>query len=61
MVSMSPDHVATRLRLMSAESAAGSSAMPDGVDMSSAAVGARLRDLAELSELCWQLATARPR
>ena len=55
MVSMTPEAVYSRLRLMSDLSATEESPMPRGVDMSPQAVAARLRDMAELSELCWKL------
>ncbi|MBA2542283.1 MAG: hypothetical protein H0V17_21760 [Deltaproteobacteria bacterium] len=44
---------------MSELSAREPSPMPRGVDMSARAVGARLRELAEVSELCRKLARAR--
>jgi len=44
---------------MSDLSAREASPMPRGVDMSPGAVAARLRDMAELSELCWKLGTGR--
>ena len=59
MVSMKPEDVGARLRLMSDLSAKEESPMPRGVDMSPRAVGARLQDMAELSELCWKLGTGR--
>lgn len=57
MVSMTPEHVFERLRAMSDLSANEESPMPRGVDMSPQAVAARLRDMAELSELCRKLGT----
>ena len=47
------------LREMSERSATEESPMPRGVDMSPRAVAARLRDMADLSELCWKLGTGR--
>ena len=57
MVSMTPERVFARLRMMSDLSANEESPMPRGVDMSPQAVAARLRDMAELSELCRKLGT----
>jgi hypothetical protein len=59
MVSMKPDDVRARLLQMSELSASGESPMPCGVDMSPRAVTARLRDMAEVSELCRMLQTGR--
>lgn len=59
VVSMIPEDVYARLRLMSELSAREESPMPRGVDMSPGAVGARLQDMSELSELCWKLGTGR--
>jgi hypothetical protein len=59
VVSMAADQVTLRLRIMSELSARDESPMPRGVDMSARAVAARLRDMAELSELCWRLGTGR--
>ena len=59
MVSMTPEAVYARLCKMSQLSATEESPMPRGVDMSPRAVGARLRDMADLSELCWKLGTGR--
>ena len=59
MVSMKPEDVGARLKMMSELSATEESPMPRGVDMSPEAVGARLRDMADLSELCWKLGTGR--
>lgn len=59
MVSMTPERVFERLRVMSDLSANHESPMPRGVDMSPQAVAARLRDMAELSELCRKLGTGR--
>jgi hypothetical protein len=56
---MTPEHVFERLRVMSELSASEESPMPRGVDMSPRAVAARLRDMADLSELCRALATGR--
>ena len=53
----SPERVYQQLRRMSELSETEQSPMPDGVDMSPAAVTARLRDLADVSELCLMLAT----
>ena len=60
MTRMSPERVLERLRTMSSLSAAQSSPMVRGVDMSPRAVAARLRDMADVSELCAVLATGRP-
>ena len=57
MASMTPEHVFARLQLMSVLSASEESPMPRGVDMAPAAVTARLRDMADLSELCRTLAS----
>ena len=59
MVSMKPDQVFERLRVMSELSATEVSPMPRGVDMSPRAVAARLREMAELNELCHKLGTRR--
>jgi hypothetical protein len=59
MVSMKPEDVRARLLQMSELSARGESPMPRGVDMSPRAVTARLRDMAEVSELCRVLQTGR--
>ena len=59
MVSMTPESVFQRLRVMSELSASEESPMPRGVDMSPRAVGARLREMADLSELCRKLGTGR--
>jgi hypothetical protein len=59
MVSMTPERVFERLRAMSQLSASEASPMPRGVDMSPKAIAARLRDMAELSELCSMLGTGR--
>jgi hypothetical protein len=48
-----------RLRVMSELSASEESPMPRGVDMSPWAVAARLREMADLSELCRKLGTGR--
>jgi hypothetical protein len=56
---MTPDSVFQRLRRMSELSATEASPMPRGVDMSPRAVGARLREMAELAELCHKLGTGR--
>lgn len=61
MVRMTPELVFRRLVLMSVLSAREPSRMKRGVDMSGAAVAARLRELAEVSELCAKLATLRRR
>ena len=58
-MNMTPDRVFERLRVMSELSASQESPMPRGVDMSPRAVTARLRDMADLSELCRTLGTAR--
>jgi hypothetical protein len=58
-VSMRPEHVYERLRRMSELSATEPSPMPRGVDMSPRAVAARLREMAELAELCHKLGTGR--
>jgi hypothetical protein len=52
---MTPESVFQRLRRMSELSATEPSPMPRGVDMSPRAVAARLREMAELAELCHQL------
>jgi hypothetical protein len=54
---MTPERAFERLRAMSELSASGESPMPRGVDMSPRAVAARLRDMADVSELCRTLAT----
>jgi hypothetical protein len=59
VVSMTPEHVYERLRVMSELSASGESPMPRGVDMSPRAVAARLQDMADVSELCRTLETGR--
>ena len=59
MVNMTPEHVFERLRIMSDRSASEASPMPRGIDMSPKAVAARLRDMADLSELCRTLGTGR--
>src|SRR3954468_2432164 len=56
---MTPDRVFERLRRMSELSANEASPMPRGVDMSPRAVAARLREMAELAELCHKLGTGR--
>jgi hypothetical protein len=56
---MRPEHVYERLRRMSELSATEPSPMPRGVDMSPRAVAARLREMAELAELCHKLGTGR--
>lgn len=58
-MSMTPERVRERLQTMSKLSASGESPMPRGVDMSPQAVAARLRDMAELSELCRTLGAGR--
>lgn len=58
-MSMKPEHVYERLRRMSELSATEPSPMPRGVDMSPRAVAARLREMAELAELCRKLGTGR--
>ena len=58
-MSMTPDSVFQRLRRMSELSATEPSPMPRGVDMSARAVAARLREMAELAELCHRLGTGR--
>ena len=58
-MSMTPDSVFQRLRRMSQLSATEPSPMPRGVDMSPRAVAARLREMAELAELCHKLGTGR--
>lgn len=60
-MSMRPEHVYERLRRMSELSATEPSPMPRGVDMSPRAVAARLREMAELAELCHKLGTGRIR
>lgn len=61
MVNMTAEAVWFRLQAMRALSAAHDSPMHRGVDMSPPAVAARLRDMAEVSELCWKLGTGRKR
>jgi hypothetical protein len=56
---MKPEHVYERLRRMSELSATEPSPMPRGVDMSPRAVAARLREMADLAELCHKLGTGR--
>lgn len=56
---MRPEHVYERLRRMSELSATEPSPMPRGVDMSPRAVTARLREMAELAELCHKLGMGR--
>lgn len=56
-MSMTPDSVFQRLRRMSELSVAEPSPMPRGVDMSPRAVAVRLREMAELAELCHKLRT----
>ena len=56
MIRMSADAVVERLQTMSTLSASQPSPMPRGVDMSPTAVAARLRDMADVSELCSRLA-----
>jgi hypothetical protein len=56
---MTPESVFERLRVMSELSANEESPMPRGVDMSPRAVAARLREMAEVSELCRVLGTGR--
>lgn len=58
-MSMRPEHVYERLRRMSELSATEPSPMPRGVDMSPRAVAARLREMAELAELCHKLGAGR--
>jgi hypothetical protein len=53
---MTPEVVFQRLVTMSALSAAEPSPMIRGVDMSRVAVATRLRELADVSELCARLA-----
>lgn len=59
MASPTPEQVSARLRAMRDLSARAPSPMPRGVDMSPGAVGARLRELAELARLCAQLGAGR--
>jgi hypothetical protein len=59
VVSMAPEQVLERLWTMSLLSVHGESPMPYGVDMSPRAVEARLREMAELNELCHVLGTGR--
>ena len=58
-MSMTPGRVFERLQVMSALSANEVSPMPRGVDMAPRAVTARLREMAELNELCYKLGTGR--
>lgn len=59
MAAMSPDRILERLQTMSALSATSVSPMPAGVDMSPSAVAARLREMADVSELCERLGEGR--
>lgn len=59
MANMNPEAVYARLRLMSELSATQESPMPRGVDMSPRAVAERLREMADVSELCWKLGAGR--
>jgi hypothetical protein len=56
---MTPDRVFERLHRMSELSASEASPMPRGVDMSPRAIAARLREMADLAELCHKLGTGR--
>lgn len=56
---MRPEAVRARLCKMNELSANETSPMPVGVDTSPSAVAARLRDMAELCELCYRLSSAR--
>ena len=56
---MTPDRVFDRLRRMSDLSMRETSPMPHSVDMSPRAVAARLREMADVTELCHKLGTGR--
>jgi hypothetical protein len=59
MVAMTPDAVGARLLEVARRSAVEPSPMRRGVDMTPAAVTARLRDMAAITELCRALAKPR--
>ena len=60
MIDMSAEAVSRRLRQMAVASANPTSRGARGVPMDAGSVTARLRSLAELSELCRRLGHARP-